>query len=147
MGDFLRRARTKEILCFSPPENILPFSPTFELYCWGNSIITSCIPRAFVYLSISYWVLSGLPYLRFYSTVPLKRYGACETKTILSRKVNFRSFKLCPSNNIYPCNGSKSLNMRFSIVLLPDPLSPMTPTNSPGFMTKEWLSRTWAFGE
>lgn len=70
---FRRRALIIEILCFSPPENMFPFSPTLVWYWWGRSMITSWSPSALAYSSISYKLHDGLPYWRFYRTVPLKR--------------------------------------------------------------------------
>ena len=48
IGDFFNKPLISDILCFYPPENMLPFSPTFVLYCFGSSMITSWRPNAFV---------------------------------------------------------------------------------------------------
>ena len=41
IGDFFRIALAIEILCFCPPDNFTPFSPTIVSYFSGNLLIKS----------------------------------------------------------------------------------------------------------
>mmetsp|Transcript_25789 Transcript_25789/g.31795 ORF Transcript_25789/g.31795 Transcript_25789/m.31795 type:complete len:82 (-) Transcript_25789:2049-2294(-) len=43
IGAFLRIARAIATLCFSPPDNFKPLSPTIVSYPSGKVIIVSCI--------------------------------------------------------------------------------------------------------
>ena len=41
IGDFFRIARAIDILCFCPPESLMPFSPTIVSYFLGSFSINS----------------------------------------------------------------------------------------------------------
>jgi len=111
-----------EILCFYPPEKMFPFYPTLVLYPLGSFIIVSCKLNFLVNLKTSYIWTVGCPNIKFSITVPLNKYGACETKEIYFLKSKLSFLISIPSILIYPLEGSYSLNIRFRIVLFPAPL-------------------------
>ena len=49
-------ARAIEILCFCPPESLIPFSPTIVSYLLGNFLINSSAAANLHALSISSFV-------------------------------------------------------------------------------------------
>mmetsp|Transcript_8488 Transcript_8488/g.15386 ORF Transcript_8488/g.15386 Transcript_8488/m.15386 type:complete len:100 (-) Transcript_8488:948-1247(-) len=79
---FLTKARAIATLCFCPPDNWLPRSPTSVSYPSGNVMIKSCAFAIIAAFSISACVASGKPYAIFFPIVVLNRVGSCPTRPI-----------------------------------------------------------------
>ena len=52
IGAFLRIALAMDILCFSPPDNLTPFSPIIVSYFSGNLSTKSCVAENLLASSI-----------------------------------------------------------------------------------------------
>lgn len=120
-----KSAQAMRILYFSPPESLLPKSPTWELYPSGISMIQSWIWHFLQISSISSLVALIFPYWRLKKIVSLKRFPFWGTMAILCLKdSNFKSFRFYPSMKTSPWSGSNNQKIMLKRVVFPNPECP-----------------------
>lgn len=111
----LIRARAMAILCFWPPDNIIPRSPTKVSNPWGRSDVTNLNALASLRASKTWssptWTPSGAPYRTLSLIVPEKRTGSWITRSMDKYETMFAmerdfSAKMTPTNLRYCPDGA-----------------------------------------
>mmetsp|Transcript_57515 Transcript_57515/g.91473 ORF Transcript_57515/g.91473 Transcript_57515/m.91473 type:complete len:150 (-) Transcript_57515:149-598(-) len=105
-------ARAIATLCFCPPDNRMPRSPTNVSYCSGNDMMKSCALAFFAASIICTSVIdcsscSHKPNVILSRIDLANKIGSCDTYPIL--RCNHRRsncFKSMPSMHISPCTAS-----------------------------------------
>ncbi len=136
-------ALAMDILCLSPPESLLPFSPITVPYPSGRADTNSSHIAASAAASTSSSDAPLLPMRMFSITVVLNSTTSWNTMEYLPISVSGSTVDMSmPPRVICPLSTSQNLVASLATVDFPSPDGPTSAVTSPCLATKETSSRT-----